>query len=487
MRALEPANRVRTGTLGVVVTLLIIGVGQSFSSIPMLSATARYYGQFTDSGGLKPGDTVRIDGMDAGRVDSLNVERNHILVGFTIGANTIGTASTLAIRTDTILGKRVLEIQPRGATALKAQAVLPLGQTSTPYQIYDAFFDATKAASGWNINSVKQSLNVLSDTLNQTSPHLAEALKEVQRFSDTIGSRDELLKRLLANANKVADVLGTRSEQIDRLLVNGQTLLAALNERGRAIDELLGNVSAVSRQVGGFVADNPNITRVLAQLKVLTDQLTKHKSDLARSLTTLDRFVTAISEAVASGPYFKVMVVNLLPYQLLQPWVDAAFKKRGIDPEAFWRNSGLPAFRFPDPNGKRFPNGAPGPAPTPLEGTPDHPGPAVVPGSPCSYTPTPETLPRPDNPMPCAALTQGPFGDVPGGYPPPNLVTSAPDPNGPRFTPGAPAAAIPGQLPPDMPDAPAGPAAPGPPGARTVPVGPLPANPPLLAPGAQKG
>ena len=58
------------------------------------------------------------------------------------------------------------------------------------------------------------------------------------------------------------------------------------------------------------------------------------------------------------------MVVNLLPGQILQPFVDAAFKKRGIDPEEFWRNAGLPAFRFPDPNGQRFPNGAPPPAPT---------------------------------------------------------------------------------------------------------------------------
>ena len=69
------------------------------------------------------------------------------------------------------------------------------------------------------------------------------------------------------------------------------------------------------------------------------------------------------------------MLANLLPYWILQPWVDAAFKKRGIDPENFWRSAGLPAFRFPDPNGTRFPNGAPPPAPPVLEGTPDHPGP----------------------------------------------------------------------------------------------------------------
>ena len=72
------------------------------------------------------------------------------------------------------------------------------------------------------------------------------------------------------------------------------------------------------------------------------------------------------------------MLVNLLPGQILQPFVDAAFKKRGIDPEKFWGDAGLPAWRFPDPNAARFPNGAPAPGPAVLEGTPEHPGPAVV-------------------------------------------------------------------------------------------------------------
>ena len=114
---------------------------------------------------------------------------------------------------------------------MRASGVLPLGQTTTPYQIYDAFFDVTKAASGWDTKTVKKSLNVLSETIDQTYPHLSAALDGVARFSDTIGKRDEQVKQLLANANKIAGVLGNRSEQINALLVNAQTLLAAVNER----------------------------------------------------------------------------------------------------------------------------------------------------------------------------------------------------------------------------------------------------------------
>ncbi|MCV7177742.1 virulence factor Mce family protein [Mycolicibacterium sphagni] len=473
MRTLETPNRVKNGIAGILIILLVVAVGQSFSGIPQLFAQPTYYGQFTDSAGLNPGDKVRIAGMDVGEVKSLKIDGDHVLIGFDLGARQVGTESRLAIRTETILGKRVLEIEPRGNQKLRASAVLPVGQTTTPYQIYDAVFDVTKAAQGWDIDTVKRSLNVLSETIDQTYPHLSAALDGVARFSDTIGKRDEQFKQLLANANKVAAVLGNRSEQINRLAVNAQTLLAAVNERRNEIDYLLSNISELSAQFTGFVNDNPNLNHVLQQLNTISNVLVKHKTDLSDVLITASKFMGALAEAIGSGPYFKVLVVNLVPYQILQPWVDAAFKKRGIDPEEFWRNAGLPAFRFPDPNGQRQPNGAPPPAPSPLEGTPDHPGPAVGPGSPCSYTPPADGIPTAANPLPCAGLTDGPFGPVPGAYPATDVPISAPNPAAVPG-PGVPSAAFPGELSPDVRGVPAPPLAPGPPGARTVPVAPTP-------------
>jgi phospholipid/cholesterol/gamma-HCH transport system substrate-binding protein len=487
MRTLEPPNRVRIGALAVAVVVLVVGVGQSFSSLPVLFATASYYGQFSDSGGLNKNDKVRIVGMDVGTVQDVEIDGDHVVMKFSTGTHTIGTESRLSIRTDTILGKKVLEIEPRGTQRLRPGGVLPLGQSTTPYQIYDAFFDVTKAAAGWNIETVKKSLNVLSHTIDQTYPHLSAALDGVAKFSDTIGRRDAQLKHLLTEARKVAGILGDRSKQINALLVNAQGLLAAFNQRGRAIQALLVNVSAFSAQVQGLIHDNPSLHHLLEQLHTVTDVLVAHKDDLVSVLKTLRNYTAALSEAVGSGPYFKVMIANLLPYQILQPWVDAAFKKRGIDPENFWRSAGLPAFRWPDPNGTRFPNGAPPSAPPVLEGTPDHPGPAVAPGSPCSYTPTPELQPRPGNPMPCAGVDQGqgPFGPN-GPYPVlPDVASSTPNPNGLPPTPGIPIAGRPGAPAPALPGTPVPLPPNAPPGARTEglqPAGPTP-PPSTFAPG----
>src|ERR1700738_4216052 len=446
MRTLQPANRVRIGLLGMTVLVLIVAVGQSFTSAPMLFATPSYFGQFTDTGQLNKGDKVRITGVEVGKVEGLKIDGDHVVIKFSLGSNTIGTESRLAIKTDTVLGKKVLEIEPRGTTTLRPNGVLPLGQSTTPYQIYDAAFDVTKAAAGWNIDTVKQSLNVLSQTISQTYSHLSPALDGLAKFSDSIGKRDEAITHLLAQANKVASVLGDRSEQINRLLVNAKTLLAAFNERGRAIDALLGNISSFSAQVQNFVNDNPNLNTVLEQLRSISDVLVARKEDLAQSLKYVGQFAASLGETVASGPYFKIVLSNLLPYWILQPWVDAAFKKRGIDPEDFWGSAGLPASA-----------GAPGP-----------PGPDA---------PPPALLPRPGNPMPCAGVDQGqgPFGPN-GPYPVlPDVLSSPPNPNGLPPTPGIPDAGLPGAPAPSMPGTPVPLPPNAPPGARReslLPAGP---------------
>src|ERR1700744_5151104 len=249
MRTLEPANRLRIGLMGLVVLLLVVGVGQTFTTVPMLFASPTYYGQFTDAGGMTAGDKVRIAGLTVGQVQDIKIDGDHVVMKFSTGSNTIGTESRLAIKTDTILGKKVLEIDPRGAQTLRPNGTLPLGQSATPYQIYDAFFDVTKAAAGWDIDTVKRSLNVLSQTIDQTYPHLSAALEGVAKFFDTIGKRDEEVKHLLAQANQVASGVGDRSQRVARLLVHAKILRAAFNERGQAINALLGNVPAFSEQV----------------------------------------------------------------------------------------------------------------------------------------------------------------------------------------------------------------------------------------------
>ena len=56
------------------------------------------------------------------------------------------------------------------------------------------------------------------------------------------------------------------------------------------------------------------------------------KQQVQKSITLLNKYAMSLGESVASGPFFKAYVVNLLPGQFLQPFIDAAFSDLGLDP-----------------------------------------------------------------------------------------------------------------------------------------------------------
>ena len=226
---------------------------------------AELYGQFTDSGGLNKGDKVRIAGMYVGTVQGPDRRRP------------CGDRSSRSARNHRHRepagdphrhhpGVRRCLRSSREANAAAARGMLPLGQTTTPYQIYDAFFDVTKAAAGWDIDTVKQSLNVLSQTVDQTYPHLGAALDGVAKFSEPSASATSRSSTCSPRPARWPACSVTAANRSTGCCVNAQTLLAAFNERGRAIDALLANVSAFSNQVRGLINDNPNLHQVLEQV-----------------------------------------------------------------------------------------------------------------------------------------------------------------------------------------------------------------------------
>jgi len=67
------------------------------------------------------------------------------------------------------------------------------------------------------------------------------------------------------------------------------------------------------------------------------------KERIQKSLALLHKYVMSLGETVASGPFFKAYVPNLLPGQFLQPFIEAAFSDLGLDPNV------LPPSELHDP------------------------------------------------------------------------------------------------------------------------------------------
>nr|WP_200828471.1 MCE family protein [Mycobacterium sp. 3519A] len=332
IKPLGERNRVAVGAVGILIVAAMVTAVFSYDRIPFIKGTSDHSAYFSEAGGIKPGSDVRVSGLGVGRVSSVHLDGTRVLVDFTVRDGVeLGDRTEAAIKTETVLGTKFLELTPRGDRGLAGP--IPLERTKSPYDLPDALGDLTTTISALDTTQLSSALSTLADTFKDTPPDLKIALEGVARFSDTLNTRDAQLRNLLADANTVTAVLAKRSDQIANLVANANALLSELLSQRNSVDALMTNLTAVSEQISGVVDDNrtqlkPALDKVNGVLGILDNR----KKELQRTLYLLRRYAMSFGEVLGSGPFFKASLVNLAPGQFVQPFIDAAFSDLGLDP-----------------------------------------------------------------------------------------------------------------------------------------------------------
>ncbi|MGO9157878.1 MCE family protein [Mycobacterium sp.] len=360
------------GLIGTVIVACVVLAAFEYNKLPFIKNTNDYSAYFSEAGGIKPGSTVRVSGMGVGRVSDVRLDGTKVRVGFTVRKGIpLGDRTEAAIKTETILGSKMLELTTRGDG--KLTGTIPLERTSSPYDLPDALGDLTSTISGLDTTQLSSALTTLANTFKETPPDLKPALEGVARFSDTLNNRDAQLRSLLGNANKVSAVLGRRSQQIAGLVANSNALLAALLDERDSLQALMNNLTAVSHQISGLVNDNrTQLKPALDKLNGVLEILDNRKEDLQRSLPKFKRYAMSFGECLGSGPFFKAYVANLVPGQFGGMVLDADMYDRFLDP-----NQKLPSEAVDPPTGT--PPVPPESAPVPIWSQPPSPPPSTPP------------------------------------------------------------------------------------------------------------
>ena len=437
IKPLAERNRLAVGVVGIAVVIAVVVAAFSYDKIPFVKGTSDHSAYFAEAGGIKPGSDVRVSGLSVGRVSDVKLDGTRVLVTFTVRNDVeLGDRTEAAIKAETVLGTKMLELTPRGDGRLAG--AIPLERTTSPYDLPTALGDLTTTISGLDTTQLSESLTTLADTFSETPPELRTALEGVSRFSDTLNARDAQLRNLLADANKVTAVLGKRSDQVAKLVLNANLLLGEVLTQRQSIDALMDNLTSVSHQISGLVDDNrTQLKPVLDKLNGVLEILDNRKQELRRTLYLLRRYAMSFGEVLGAGPFFKASLVNLAPGQFSQPFIDAAFSDLGLDP-----NTLLPS-ELVDPG-----VGQPGtpalPVPFPRTGQGGDPNlslPDAITGNPGDAGCGPPGIPLP-GPTGCYPYREPLPAPPPGGPPPgpPALEPAAGELPSPTIPPPNPAA-----------------------------------------------
>ncbi|BBZ63134.1 MCE family protein [Mycolicibacterium monacense] len=351
------SSSVRAGFIGLMLIVLVIVVGLQPQQLWSMATSVKYRAVFAEAGGLAAGNDVKVSGVTVGTVSDVVLDKGKALVTFSLdGKVRLGSDSTAHIRTGTLLGERMLTVEPKGSRRLGPMEAIPVSRTSSPYSLTEAVSDFTANTADTDTATLNQSLDILSETIDRLAPQLGPTFDGLTELSRSLNDRDETLGDLLAGAADVTAILSERSQQVNSLLLSANDLLAVLEQRRYAIVNLLANTSAMSQQLTGLVRDNEQeLAPTLEKLNSVSEMLERNRDNIGKALNGLAKYQVTQGEAVNNGFYYNAFIGNLIPGGALQPFLDYALGyRRGVNAGQPPDNAG-PRAEFPLPY-----NGIPG-------------------------------------------------------------------------------------------------------------------------------
>jgi phospholipid/cholesterol/gamma-HCH transport system substrate-binding protein len=222
--------------------------------------TIAYKARFSQVSGLRPGDDVRVAGVQVGKVTSVEVDpasRNTALVGFTLrNDQPLRSNATLVMRYQNLLGQRYLSLmQPKQLGAVQPEgATVPIDRTSDGFDLtellngFRPLFDVLKPA---DVNKLTESV---IKVLQGEGATVADLLDQTAQLTTFLANRDQLFGAVFDNLTPVLEDLAGQGDELRDTVQALSEFMEGLSEErktfGRAIDNISESIDATEELLG---------------------------------------------------------------------------------------------------------------------------------------------------------------------------------------------------------------------------------------------
>lgn len=181
-----------------------------------------------DAAAVRPGDAVRIAGVNVGNIKDLSIEPERVRVRATVDKGAfVGDQSQIQVRMRTVVGGYYTAIVSLGDEPL-GDNVIPLERVSMPYNLVRTVTDATRVTD-----------NVAAGTVR-------DALDNVQRGLSGEGNV-ETLAAIMDAGNSLTAAIDQQRGQISSILNLSDEYIHSLSNYTDELEELLRKVSIIEQ------------------------------------------------------------------------------------------------------------------------------------------------------------------------------------------------------------------------------------------------
>lgn len=315
MKPFRERNPIQIGAISLAVLALMVLAAFRAQDLPLIGGGDTYYANFSEAGGIKADDEVRIAGVRVGKVHSVELEGDHVKVGFKIkGDAAFGEDTRAAIKVKTLLGSMFLALEPAGPGQLPEGETIPVERTTSPYDVVEAFTGLADTAGEIDTDQLAASLTTLADLTRTTPDSFKAALDGVSALSRNVAAKNDRINTLLVNLKRVSAVLDDRDADIVALMQDADVLFRALVARRDAVHQLLTSTATLSKELSALIEQSrADLKPALTNLQNVLAVLHKNEDNLDASLRLMAPFYRVFASTLGNGPWFDTYIQNIPP------------------------------------------------------------------------------------------------------------------------------------------------------------------------------
>lgn len=277
--------------------------------------TTGYYVDFTDVSGLQAGDTVRIAGVEVGKVGGVSVHGHVARVSFSLETSQHVTTTTwAAIHFANLLGELYLDILPGapGGKPLKPGGAIPVSQTTPPLDltaVFDGFQPLFSALSPAQVNQLAGSIiAIFQGEAGATS----NIISQVSTITDNLADRQNVINGLLTSSASLLNTVGVHDADLGNLIGNFDTLVRGLAATKTDIGGAVSNVNTLTNFAAhDFGESQPQFDQDIRGLATATSSLVANQSHINTFLQGVPGLLNTAAKIQTSGNWVQAYVCDL--------------------------------------------------------------------------------------------------------------------------------------------------------------------------------
>jgi phospholipid/cholesterol/gamma-HCH transport system substrate-binding protein len=297
--------------VSVLLTSIVVSSLLDFNS----AAATGYYAEFTNASGLQAGDTVRIAGVEVGKVGAVTLVGNHASVSFSVdNSQHLTTTTAAAIHFENLLGQRFLAIVAGvpGGRPLPLGATIPMSRTTPAIDLTAVFDGFQPLFSALAPNQVNQLAGSIIEVFQGESGTISNLVAETAAITNNLADRQLVIDGLLGSLSTLLNTVGVHDTQLGQLIGNFDALAKGLAGSRANLGSAITNLGTLEGTTASLINESqPTLNEDIQNLASAVQTLSANQQGLDGVLRGFPGLVSTLTKIQSSGNWINVYLCNL--------------------------------------------------------------------------------------------------------------------------------------------------------------------------------